>query len=207
MFSICSRCIPRTAAYRDRHERGVSGGGRGQCRACKGLQGGLVSVSDRPARETNDAGADGKIVWSWRPEGWRQVSSRGGFFGSTGSDKTCDLRGATEATEHDLSGEHVISRKPLRAGRRVNPVYPTPPARLLPWRTSLSGASNTWRSPRPVFQRAANSWQGSFLARLVPGKARALRAARPIDRVWPSCVRGRQWREQRSDSAALPCRP
>ena len=41
---------PARGADRDRHERGVGCGGRGL------------------RRKTNDAGADGEAVWSWRPK-------------------------------------------------------------------------------------------------------------------------------------------
>jgi hypothetical protein len=47
-----------------------------------GSQGGLLSVSDHPARRTNGACAYGEIVWSWRLK--VGVKSRGGEAGPTG---------------------------------------------------------------------------------------------------------------------------
>jgi hypothetical protein len=57
----------------------------------RGLQGGLLSVSDDLARKTNDADADGEDVWSWRLKCWRQVSWRLVRLNRVG--QICDPRG------------------------------------------------------------------------------------------------------------------
>jgi hypothetical protein len=57
----------------------------------RGLQGGLLFVSDHLARKTNDADADGEDVWSWRLKCWRQVSWRLVRLNRVG--QACDLRG------------------------------------------------------------------------------------------------------------------
>jgi hypothetical protein len=52
-------------------KRGVGCGGRG-------------SVATRLCTWTSDAGADGEVVWSRRPECWRQVPGRLTPFGGDG---------------------------------------------------------------------------------------------------------------------------
>ncbi len=55
---------PTRGAYHDRHGRGVGCGGRGSVGARWGRRAGLKACERHLSEQTNDADADGKIVWS-----------------------------------------------------------------------------------------------------------------------------------------------
>jgi hypothetical protein len=60
---------------------------------------------DAEASKTNEAKADGEVVWSWRPDAG--VKFRG------------TIREATVAKEPGYRGEHEVNRKPSRRECRI----------------------------------------------------------------------------------------
>ena len=77
-------------------------------------QGGINSVSGLQNAQTSGAGAYGKIVWTRRLCGWRQVCGR--HVGPTGRGRA-GFPQATEATKaRILRGEREISRKAIAQG-------------------------------------------------------------------------------------------
>src|SRR5438046_9826058 len=69
-----ARSGPPRGAYRDRHGRGSECGGRGSARCAEEIAGRALARERSAARQTNDAEAYGKTVWSWRP--WLASSRR-----------------------------------------------------------------------------------------------------------------------------------
>jgi len=64
-------------------------------------------VSEQPARKTNDANADGEVVWSWHP--LLMPSLCGGEVGPTGFGAPA-IRGATVTRGIRRRGEHEGNR-------------------------------------------------------------------------------------------------
>ena len=78
-----------------------------QRRARTGSQGGSSLVSDRRARKTNGAEADGEVVWSWHP---LLVSSRRRSWRPNRAREDHSIREATVARGIRRRGERAISR-------------------------------------------------------------------------------------------------
>jgi hypothetical protein len=68
-----------------------------------------------PARPLAWAGADGEVVWSWRPDAG--VKSCGDASGPTGFCDVSSIRKATVANKPGHRGEHEVSRKPFAQGK------------------------------------------------------------------------------------------
>jgi hypothetical protein len=152
-----------------------------QRRARKELQGGMNSVSDRPAcgrtalltvfvetgrmvrgpaRPLAEAGADGQVVWFWRP----MLASS---LAEMCPPNRARMRRASARRrwQSERRGDHEVRRNPLRGESRM---IRLPCGQLVRLLRTTAGAIGTRLSLRPLFSK-----RGNFIA-----KPRALGATR-----------------------------
>src|SRR5258705_10921051 len=133
--------------------------------ACDGIAGRVARpVSSHPARGRETIAADGKIVWSRRPDAGVKFAEV--LSALPGSDKTISANDGGKRARSPGRARHK-PLKPLRAGMPGDsgvPVASTPV--LSTFAQGAAGAAGTRHSPRPCFKG------GTFLA-----KSRACRAA------------------------------
>ena len=151
-----------------------------QRRARKGLQGGLISVSDYPARRRTalltvstklarmgtrsgesfgETGADGEIVWSRRPQAG--VKSCGDASGPTGLECIVNPQGDGGKVQGSPR-RSPISRKPLCGESRM---IRLPCGLLVRLVRTTAGAIGARLSPRPLFSERVKLTQASGASR------------------------------------------
>jgi len=142
---------------------GTECGGRGSARCADWIAGRALARERSAARQTNDAEAYGKTVWSWRP--WLASSRRR----RCEPDRVRDAANSpmTEARGIRLRGEHGISRKTIAQGM---PGCSDCTCMLVCASTTISCTRDRGCSKHPAFPAP------SSLGETV-GKARAKRAA------------------------------
>jgi hypothetical protein len=110
-------------------------------------------------RKTSDAEADGKIVWSWRPDAGAKFSREANLAKVTGQ-------------ERPVPGEHDISRKPSRRECRLIAAYLWLLTRVLFVAHAAAGALRTRHSLRPLLPR--RDMPTAQLGRIAPRESKTL---------------------------------